>query len=267
MSAVPVCGCPARVRGETSCVTAHRTTPWRRSAHDEVEPPAVVRRHSRRHGVCQPLLGNNLPVGPHRHTGNSHPSALDEFRAAGQSPCSRAGKGVVPVSVYPLAATRSRSAAVGAQGQGQAQSSPQCQLHGLWGQCECWLAGHCCQQSPSMWPASRAQKCPGSRLQGRQQHTIAIVKIARPRRMMLPAVRPVPRACVSGVWWAGAVVGGPPAGGCVPKLPLAGKRPAHQRFPALEPRGRVSGLREAGADDGQRIHPCCPEGCGCRAFG
>ena len=51
---------------------------------------------------------------------------------------------------YPLAATWSRSATVGAQGQGQAQSSPQCQLHGLWGLCECWLAGHCCQPSPSM---------------------------------------------------------------------------------------------------------------------
>ena len=42
----------------------------------------------------------------------------------------------------------------------------------------------------------------------------AIVKIARPRRMMLPAVRPVR------VWWAGAVVGGAPRGAAVPSLIL-----------------------------------------------
>ena len=38
VSAVPVCGCPARVRGGTSVASQHLTTPWRRSVHNEVEP-------------------------------------------------------------------------------------------------------------------------------------------------------------------------------------------------------------------------------------
>ena len=63
------------------------------------------------------LLGNNLPVGP---SGTHARSTILARRAGNPVLFVRlfAGKGMVP-------------AAVGPQGQGQAQSSPQCELHGL----------------------------------------------------------------------------------------------------------------------------------------
>jgi len=118
-------GCPALVerRGLRHSTSHPRVAPTRsnRRRSSDGTPSAVV---CASHG-----WGTTCPSSS---TGNSHPSALDDFRAAGQQPCSRAGKGMVPVSVYPLAATWPQPVAVrsgwGTRGQGQAQSSPQREL-------------------------------------------------------------------------------------------------------------------------------------------
>ena len=96
----------------------------------QVELSMVIGRHARRCGVRQPLLkdaeGRLALRALYSLAGHTHPCALNDYCTACQQPCSRAGEGMVAINVYPLAATRSRSAAVGAQRQRQARSAPSC---------------------------------------------------------------------------------------------------------------------------------------------
>ena len=103
----------------------------------EVEAAAVVGWDAYSGGVGEPLLRHDLPFGSDGLTCHADPSALDEFGTSGQQAGSRASKGI---RVHGATASWVGAAAAGANRQGQAQATPQSDLHRLWRDAACLVA-------------------------------------------------------------------------------------------------------------------------------
>ena len=79
--------------------------------------------------------------------------------------------------------------------EGQAQSSPKRNLHGFRRERGGCLSGDSGKPGACVRPGLGAKQGPVVGRQGWQQHAVAIVEVASPRRVELPAVRPVSEAC------------------------------------------------------------------------
>ena len=147
-SAAPRVGLPSRPSGDTSVASQLGC-----AIDDEIKAPSVIRPHTYRGRIGEPLLRYHSPFRADRLTRDLHPRLLEHEATSCYGAGARTSREVVPQHINsPTAAWQANPSAAGSGNrQGESEAAPQGEVHQVRGELGSWVRGDSTKPKPRMW--------------------------------------------------------------------------------------------------------------------